>query len=995
MRKTFHHILLLIFLAHQVSAQNYYSWQLSDEEGLPSMEIYYLYQDSRAYVWIGTDKGLARYDGHQFEYFQHPEQKGQAVTEIREDHLGQIWYRNFAGQLFYISPKDSVQELNPPKALKLKTNSSYYLLNQKLYIAGNYLGIYDLSSKEWQLEPLPQSTEDASSSLSITNFAAIQNRLYFSNFIGELWERTAGAYKLLGKKQLMVIAPLGQDSLVSVTTDFSQKYYIYSLKDADFWNDDKLPLLQHFKEGVSEEKRIIYLYPAPSGILWLGTSRGAYGLVRNMNGNWEQKYQLMEDAQISSILEDREGNLWLGTLNKGAFIFPSLQIEHYPNLAPNNSENPIHCMAKGPNESLLLGSSEGKVFQFNPQSKETAQIYQGKNSNVTAIVYDPKRQQIIFNAYELSIAPYDQPQNIQHLGGGVGGTHDLRIWKEDLLLMSRKAFINFASLNNGFAKDSIRKTKLSVNCHLAKFQNYLLYNLKGFSKISSIHIDQKDDNLLWVAAEDSLFLLRKDGKKVIDLGGPILITHIHQTTTGEIWLATANKGIILLEQQKVKAHYHQKNGFPANSCSIIKGDQDQLWIGTNKGVIKFNPQTQKSELYNRLDGLPSEDIRDLAILNGKIWVATIKGLISFDLNLNSKNKIPPLIKIKEVFLNREAIRFDQKADFLYHQNDLKFIFQTTAIKGRDAIQYEYRMLGLDSNWIQLPISTNFVQFQGLGHGDYRFEVRALNEDQFASKKIATFGFSIAAPYWQTWWFQLLGYLLLASIIGGFSWWRYQAYKRKQALELSMNRLKMQSLQSQMNPHFVFNAMSAIQDYWIQEDAKTALIYHAQFAKLMRLIFEYSNELSIGIEKELEFLKLYISLEKMRFEKHIEVNFEVNDSLLDEEVELAPLLIQPLIENAFKHGLLHKEGDGEINIQMKNEGDYLYCAIQDNGVGREQAAAFTSWKKQEKGKLSSQHIIKERLDILNQSYGKANQKNCFKISDLDEGTLVEIWIPKIY
>lgn len=994
MTKVFFHILLFLALLNNLNAQSYYNWQLSDEEGLPSMEIYYLYQDSRAYVWIATDNGLARYDGHQFEYFRHPQQKGQAVTEIREDHLGQIWYRNFVGQLFFINKNDSILELTTPEELELNAYFTYSIVHKRLYIAAKYLGIYDIDQNKWQLDSLPQQAPKGSGSPSISNFTSIDNRLFFINYLGEIWERELNQNKFRGKSQLMTFAAIGKDSLAFVNTDFSKAYQVKAIHELNKETADQSSS-KCLNTNSSEEKRILYLYPGASGILWLGTSRGAYGLLRQKDGSWLQEYHLLEDAQISSILEDREGNLWLGTLDNGVTIFPSLHIKHYNNLGKNRSETAIHCIAIDDKNKLLLGSSHGNIFHFNPESEVLESIYQGKNSNVTAIAFDTKRQQIIFNAYELSILKLKQPQEISYYGAGLGGVHDLHIWQDDFLLMSRKAFINIANLKNSFAQNSISANRLSYDVRSKKLKDYQLYYFNHFSNISTTHFDQKHKNWFWVAARDSLFLLKPSKQiQAIPLSGPMLITDIYQTKTGEIWIATANKGILQIVNQKVKAHYHIKNGFPFNSCSVIIEDQRQLWVGTNKGLVKFNPQTQKAEIYNRLDGLPSEDIRDLNIINGTLWVATLKGLLSFDLNLGSKNKLAPFIQLKQVFLNRELIEFETERSFLYHQNDLKFIFQTSAIKGRDAIQYEYRMLGLDSSWIQLPLSTNFVQFQGLGHGEYKFEVRALNEDLIPSQKVAFFNFSIAAPYWQTWWFRFLGYLLLASIIGSFSWWRYQIYRKKQALELSMNRLRMQSLQAQMNPHFVFNAMSAIQDYWIQEDAKTALIYHAQFAKLMRLIFEYSNKLSIRIEKELEFLELYVSLEKMRFDKNITINFDIEDHLLDEEVELVPLLIQPLIENCFKHGLLHKKGDGQISVVMKNEANYIYSSIRDNGVGREQAAAFTSWKKQEKGKLSSQDIIKERLDILNQSYGKNSQKDCFKITDLQEGTLVEIWIPKI-
>ena len=147
------------------------------------------------------------------------------------------------------------------------------------------------------------------------------------------------------------------------------------------------------------------------------------------------------------------------------------------------------------------------------------------------------------------------------------------------------------------------------------------------------------------------------------------------------------------------------------------------------------------------------------------------------------------------------------------------------------------------------------------------------------------------------------------------------------------------------------------------------------------------------------MKTYISLEKIRYEEEIEVHYEISEDFLSDDICIPPLLIQPIIENSFKHGLLHKKAKGKLLIGMKRDGNYVYCIIEDDGIGREKAKEYTSWKKSDTKKRSSLKLTEERLEILNQSYGKRN-KEVIAITDIKNsqgeaaGTRTELWIPII-
>jgi len=204
----------------------------------------------------------------------------------------------------------------------------------------------------------------------------------------------------------------------------------------------------------------------------------------------------------------------------------------------------------------------------------------------------------------------------------------------------------------------------------------------------------------------------------------------------------------------------------------------------------------------------------------------------------------------------------------------------------------------------------------------------------------------------------------------------------------------------MNPHFIFNTLNSIQHFLVSNDQQSSLTYLSRFARLIRLIFQYSKERWIHLEEEIEFLELYLQLEELRFENKIKTHFEVDEELkrsADDWV-IPPLLIQPLIENAFKHGLMHVEQGGQLKISFRQENTCLKCAIEDNGVGREKAQAYDDQWKIKEHRSSALEIIRQRLETFNQVVGTKEGRgkiNDLKLTDLRDdqgnstGTLIEL------
>ncbi|MEO1436758.1 MAG: tetratricopeptide repeat protein, partial [Bacteroidota bacterium] len=221
-------------------------------------------------------------------------------------------------------------------------------------------------------------------------------------------------------------------------------------------------------------------------------------------------------------------------------------------------------------------------------------------------------------------------------------------------------------------------------------------------------------------------------------------------------------------------------------------------------------------------------------------------------------------------------------------------------------------------------------------------------------------------------------------------------KQESLFQERISRLKMQALQAQMNPHFIFNAMNAIQQFITMHDGESAMLYLSRFARLIRLIFEFSKKTTVSLQQELDFLENYLELEKLRFVQKFTVELEVDPMLSLETTDVPPLLVQPLIENSLKHGLLHRAEGGRLQIEFFKKEQLLHCCVTDNGIGREASKKLGAWRPEEY-RSSGLRITRERLEILMNQYEHLEQ-DPLSVVDLKNdqgdavGTRVELFIP---
>lgn len=238
-------------------------------------------------------------------------------------------------------------------------------------------------------------------------------------------------------------------------------------------------------------------------------------------------------------------------------------------------------------------------------------------------------------------------------------------------------------------------------------------------------------------------------------------------------------------------------------------------------------------------------------------------------------------------------------------------------------------------------------------------------------------------------------IFLLFLIGTFF---YLRYRRQRSHKVNL-QYELQSLRSQMNPHFIFNALNSIHKFIWNNQQEQASEYLVKFSSLMRMTLQNSRSKSIPLTDEVDFLSLYLELEQFRHNNKFEYEIEVAPEINSEDVLIPSMIIQPFVENAVLHGLAQKEeGDCKLSIRFYKNGDLIVCEVEDNGIGRKKAAQIKANKTNARQSLGI-NVTEDRVMLLQKI--TRNKGTEIKIIDLENedskatGTKVKIQLPLEY
>ncbi|AUC13895.1 hypothetical protein BTO06_01435 [Tenacibaculum sp. SZ-18] len=974
--------LLVLFVVGILPAQEPISIHLTEKEGLPDKEFYCIIEDEKGFIWLAADKGLYRYDGFEFTFYSHPDQVGLSVFSLTKDDDNIIWYTNLANQIFYVKEG---------KVVLFKSLKNYFEGNlPTLQVNGNYLFlsqvgkivIYDKNTGETLFK------KDDNNKLFHSTILVKNNEAYSFSSEGFLSKIDSNfIFHDLHKK-----APLNKKR--------HRRAFLQVLKDKlfliSFNNDgtsDKIILNKDFEnnfELISSNTKDNYFIQEIEVInneLFIMTNKGVY-IYKIEKGKLVFNRKMLDGVSVTDVILDKNGYLWITTHFEGVHVFPNLDFKSNFKV----KENSVLKMLKGkPNELFLLGEDD-EFYVYNSTLNSVKKFKRPNFEYIRYIVYNKSKDNYFIQGSR-------EVESFKFSNGKIKGLKsysnlnikDHHFFTSDSLLIAsgNKAIIMNINEAQENWKNSISLT--NSRCYSTFGDNFLkgyyIGSVKGLFFYSNDLKNQKE--LLW--------------KK-----HSIYIRDIISTQDKSIWCLSFKNGFYKVKNNKVVKHFSMKEGLLSNINSFFQVDEinNSIWIAGEKGIQKFDLQTETFQNLTKKNGIPSYEFTGLQIIGSRLYASTSNELFSFDTKMVFDDNT--LVKPKPYFNFISIDNKEKKHAATYNiptgGKKVEIGFNTTGFLSSENVSYEYRLLDAFENeksWEEETSKSNKVIFNKLPQGTYTFQLRAKKGDVYSD--INEIQFNVAGVFYKQWWF----FLALTGLFG-FIFWSYFKQKSKeiqekqmliidkQSKELENIFLKLESLRSQMNPHFIFNALNSIQDYILNNEKKLARTYLVKFSRLIRMYLEHSQKNKISLEEELAALNFYLQLEKDRFQDSFTYEVIVADNINKETIEIPTFLIQPYVENAIKHGLLHKRENRRLKVcfRINENQSVLQCKIDDNGVGRVASNEINTRKAFKPVSFSSEANAK-RIDLLNKTRKKPIEldiKDKYDKYSKAIGTTVTINIP---
>ncbi|RMB58596.1 hypothetical protein EAX61_09875 [Dokdonia sinensis] len=945
-------------------------FHLDDKDGLPDVEFYDILEDDKGFIWLAADKGLYRYDGQEFKQFTSPEQRGRSVFYLTLDPSGDLWCTNLAGQFLYVDGDrlqvfaDLRSQLNGELAnFKFRKDELHVYAIDKLLridlktqkLQETYTGPGNYSEPFLQDEKIFLSSSDGVGVMS--DAFEIETLLEIKGVGGKGTKNFFFAYK---GEQYHVTRALAGNAIVRVDYDAGT---LESIQLPDIILEGAIP---HITEH--------------EGALWVFTDQGVHkGIIVNNTFTIDNTY--LSKEYVTKFTKDREHSYWFTTLDNGVFIIPNINLKKYK--VPRVEK--ITAIEKLNDSIVLFGSARGHLVQHNIRKNLTEQFIQLEDSiTVNDIVYSKAKNLSYLSQWTVSSV---LDHNTQELKKTVAytGTKSLSRINDSVLL---NAAYNRASLIT-IGQDAKIKEDITLN------------NKRAYT---AFHDLKKKDN--YVAYIDNLrrydeFLEPKVVRNGIE---SILATSIAQTDDLALWAGTYNAGLMKIVDGDVIANYTTKDGLVSNDITLLRSDGDHLWIVTDDGIQYFNVIDNSLRTLKKRNGLLTYRIVDITMFDDSFLFTTEDGYYVVKRTEIFDPLEAPQVYFTNVSIDDKDVPLAEQYNVPFNKNRVQISFHTNGFKSGESIQYEYRLVGFDDDWKMLDSKSGSVEYASLVPKDYFFQVRSRTAPTAPLSQIQEIAISVKLPFWKQSWFLILLYMAGITLSVWLVWRRVrfrESIKNKQlktlAVEKQITDLKLENLRSQMNPHFIFNALNSIQEYIVLNRKEEASDYLGKFADLIRTYLDHSSKGSITIAEEIESLDMYLELERLRFEDKLE--YKIDSTAVDnpEGFRIPTMLVQPYVENAIKHGLLHKKSDRRLTISFAKSLDVenaILCIIEDNGIGRAKAIELKE-KRDKIHKAFATKATRERLQLINKNVHKNVGVVFYDLKDTENnpaGTRVVLTIP---
>lgn len=888
------------------------------ETELDGIDIYDLLHARNGTYLIATNDGLIEFDGYRFKKIDCPDMLMSSVFNLVEDTLGNVFFHNLSGQIFKYSAE----------SCKL-----LFTLADTLLSADMNLGIDDLNRLIITSNRIMVADEQGKLMLlsAASHFGSMQK--FLDGTLSVCSSADFIIYRL--SKGILSTDSFGNAAMdrnnVPAFFEFQGLQYMCfsnSCNISAFGPDGLKPIFSPSKAAGQEHIFRMYF---TSNALWFASS--SFGVLRT-DANFELSDHggfLFPRSIISNVIEDREGNVLLGTFGKGIYVIPKESTE---DLRLTQEEEDVISVAAMEDGSLYFGTQSGKLLRRTNDGQVEA-FRDAKLKGMEALFAVGAGSLLIGEAMGVLINTESRKEMLVDLGS----VKDVAVVNQHTVLVGSNSGAYTVSLESG------NMTKMAG----LALRHYAI----GYDPSTASIYSGTSKGLLISAANGQPRSFKLNDKE--------LVARDFLALDGNVYAATAAYGVLVFNRDSLVKEWNESTGLASNSISQLERYGTQLIMATSNGIQLVDKNGKVLRTINQADGLNAAKVLDMAVKGDELWVVHSSGVQRVMLQASEASIFQPSLQLKSVLVNDSIQAPLTQHDFSSDQQKFSFELSAISLRYHHGIQYQYRLEGAETAWHTARYSDNIIEYRSLSPGTYTFRAKAVYQNRESQE--VSYTFTIATPFYKAWWFYLL--VLLGAILMLVLWFK-RRLKREQLLAEQQNELnasKLTAIQSQMNPHFIFNALNSIQSLVLKGDVDNSYTYITKFANLIRRTLNYSDKEFIDFSEEIKLIDLYLTLEKLRFSEDFE--FVINTNGI-EDVMMPPMLIQPFIENALVHGLLHRTGHKRICLDFEL-GEVLTCTITDNGVGRNRAKAIKERQRSEHESFSV-NAIRTRFEIL-QRYHK--------------------------
>ena len=764
---------MFCFLALALSAHSatiplsqYPREQWQTQRGLPQNSVFSLLQDQHGFIWFGTENGLVRFDGVNFELFENRTTPGlphDFVYQLLAARDGKIWGGTRGGGVFYYEHGrfHSLQAENP------LSNRHVWSLTEGPD-GSIWIGTRDGLNRYQNGNLVSYGERDGLPDSFITALHTAPD--------GSVWIGCGNASLVRfqdGKFEPLVNPEIGPREIPvqCITSAGSRVYVGYDAYGAYTFEDGAFRVVPGTEGQMVHELKV-----DPSGALWVGTQEhGVLHLAEGRTLTLNSRNGFPYD-HITSLLMDREGSLWIGTLSGGLNRMIEPKVQTFTARHGLEDED-VTCVYEDPFGVLWAGTSAKGVFRFRGGRFETLGLDGG--GKIRALLADSSgalwigtEQQGLLRHHE---GAFSAPFPVESTG--------LRI---TAVYQDRSGLLWVGSESAGLLSSADVERGLLTEHPLPKASARYI---RCFAEDA--------DGTLWVGTQEGLYRRSAQGFSRVEEDGlaTISVRDLHFEEGGALWIGSRDHGLIRYRPGSV-FYFNTGNGLPQNQVYRVLPSGDDFWFSSNMGIQRV-PREQLAEVaagtrkdldievLDESDGLLTSQANGgfspsgARTRDGRLWFPTKRGLAMIDPAAIRRNTNPPPVLIQRVDLD-EAAEFPE-GELNVPAGTTRVHIKYTGLSFRDPskVRFRYRLSGVDKVWVEAGARRE-VSYYNLRPGQYSFQVTACNDEGLWNEQGASLGLVVAPFFYQTWWFYTLtGLTVLAVGWGGYRW-RVQAVSKKAA-----------------------------------------------------------------------------------------------------------------------------------------------------------------------------------------------------------------------